>query len=152
VAPTLLRAVPQFILAGLFFGLGAPASWASGIMWLLTTLGALLLSAAFTTLFTISLLWTISGEGVTRLVPGLAYLFSGVVIPLPFFPDWAQPLLNALPFRGLMDVPFRVYVGHIPPAQVGALLAHQAAWIGALVLFGRWLLARGARRLVVQGG
>jgi len=152
LAPTLLRAVPQFVLAGLFFGLDPPVSWASGAAWLLTTLGALLLTAAITTFVTISLLWTISGEGVTRLVPSLAYLFSGVVIPLPFFPDWAQPILNALPFRGLMDVPFRVYVGHIPPEQIGAVLAHQAAWIAALILLGRWLLARGTRRLVVQGG
>jgi ABC-2 type transport system permease protein len=152
VAPTALRAVPQFVVAGLFLGLGPPASWASGAAWAAATLGALLLAAAFTTLFTISLLWTVSGEGVTLLVTAIMPLLSGLILPLPFFPAWAQGVLNFLPFRGLMDVPFRLYVGHISPGEIGAVLAHQAAWILALVLLGRALLARGARRLVVQGG
>jgi ABC-2 type transport system permease protein len=151
-APTLLRAVPQFLLAGLFFGLQAPPSLASGAAWLAATAGALLLAAAFTTLFTISLLWTLSGEGVTRLILAVAPLLSGLLVPLPFFPGWAQAILDFLPFRGLMDLPFRLYVGHIPAGQTGAVLLHQLAWTVALVLLGRALLAHGTRRLVVQGG
>jgi ABC-2 type transport system permease protein len=151
-APTLLRAVPMFIVAGLFLGLKPPPSWASTAAWIVTTLGALCLSAAMTTLLNISLLWTISGEGIARIIPGAIVIFSGLVIPLPLFPDWAQWFLNALPFRGLMDAPFRVYVGHIPPEGLGAVFAHQMGWTLALILFGRWLLSRGTRRLVVQGG
>jgi ABC-2 type transport system permease protein len=151
-APMLLRCIPMFIVAGLFFGLKPPPSWESGSAWIVTTFGAVLLSAAMTTLLNVSLLWTISGEGIARLIPALVVIFSGLVIPLPLFPDWAQSVLNFLPFRGLMDAPFRVYVGHIPPEQLGAVFAHQIIWTIALVLFGRWILSRGARRLVVQGG
>lgn len=152
LAPTILRAVPMLLLAGLFLGLQAPPSLASGLAWLAATAGAVVLSAALATLLTLSLLWTLSGEGVTRLVPPLVYMLSGMVVPLPLFPDWAQPILSVLPFRGLVDAPFRLYTGHIPPAQIGAVLAHQLVWTIALVLLGRWLLARGTRRLVVQGG
>jgi ABC-2 type transport system permease protein len=35
---------------------------------------------------------------------------------------------------------------------VAGVLAHQPLWPVALVGLGRWLLARGVRRLVVQGG
>lgn len=152
LAPTLLRAAPMLLIAGLFFGLDAPASPASGAAWLLSTAAALLLSCALSTLMTLSLLWTLSGEGISRFVPSLVYVLSGMVIPLPLFPEWAQPLLNALPFRGLIDVPFRLYLGHIPPEQIAAVLAHQLGWTAALVMLGRWLLARGTRRLVIQGG
>jgi ABC-2 type transport system permease protein len=151
-APTLLRAVPMFVVAGLFLGLQPPPSPASGLAWGASTLGALLLVSAIATLTTISLLWTISGEGVSRLMPALLYVFSGMLLPLPLFPGWAQPLLNFLPFRGLVDVPFRIYLGQIPASQLLPCLLHQAAWTVALVLFGRWLLGRGMRRLVVQGG
>jgi ABC-2 type transport system permease protein len=51
-----------------------------------------------------------------------------------------------------VDLPFRLYVGQIPAGEIGAVLAHQGAWTLALVFFGRALLRRGARRLVVQGG
>jgi ABC-2 type transport system permease protein len=151
-APAFLRALPMFIVAGLFFGLEAPPSWASAGAFAAAALGAVLLSSAITTLLNISLFWTISGEGIIRLVPSAAMLFSGLIVPLPLFPEWAQPLLNALPFRGIMDVPFRLYMGHLPPPALPGLLAHQLAWTAGLVLLGRWLLARGLRRVVVQGG
>jgi len=151
-APAVLRALPMLIVAGLFFGLRAPASLASGAAWLLATLGAVLLSCAMGTLFTVSMMWTIAGEGLTQLVGGMCFILSGLVIPLPLFPDWAQWVLNVLPFRGLMDVPARLYSGNLPASHALPLFAHQMAWTLALIALGRWLLARGTRRLVVQGG
>lgn len=151
-APTVLRAVPMFLIAGLFFGLQPPPSWASAGLWVVATLGAILLSCAISTLLNISLLWTISGEGISQLVIATVSIFSGMYVPLPFFPDWAQPVLNILPFRGLIDTPFRLYLGHIPPGHALSALAHQAIWIVVLVGLGRWTFARGTRRLVIQGG
>jgi ABC-2 type transport system permease protein len=110
------------------------------------------LAAAFATLMTISLLWTISGEGIARLGPAIIFFFSGMVIPLPLLPAWAQPVLEALPFRGLIDVPFRIYMGHLSAHETLRSLAQQVAWVIALVALGRVLVARGTRRLVVQGG
>ncbi|MHC4599236.1 MAG: ABC transporter permease [Planctomycetota bacterium] len=151
-APTLLRSLPMFVLALLFFGMELPPSPAAFAAFLLTLFGAVILGAAMTTLLLIVLLWTISGRGLSVLLQGLAWIFSGIIIPLPFFPDWAQPFLNALPFRGLMDIPFRMYLSHIPPAEAPLMFAHQLVWTVAIVLFGRWLMARGTKRLVVQGG
>lgn len=152
LAPVFLRAIPMIIIAGLFFGLEPPPSWTSAGVFAIATLGALLLSAAITTLTSISLLWTISGEGIIRFLPTITVVFSGLIIPLPLFPDWAQPILNILPFRGIMDIPFRLYMAHIPPSQAPLLIAHQLAWTAGLILLGRMLLSRGLRRVVVQGG
>jgi ABC-type uncharacterized transport system permease subunit len=33
-----------------------------------------------------------------------------------------------------------------------AVLRHQLLWTAGLVIFGRWLLSHGIRRIVVQGG
>lgn len=151
-APILLRCVPMFVVAGLFFGLQAPASLAAALAWALGVVGALLLSAALATLMSISLFWTLSGEGISRMLATLAMVFSGAIVPLPLFPDWAQTILAWLPFRGLMDTPFRLYIGHIAPHEALLALGHQLAWTVILVLIGRWALARGLRRVVVQGG
>ena len=151
-APLLLRMVPIFAIAGLFFGLRAPASPACGGLWALSTAAAALLSAGISTLVTISLLWTVAGQGVNRRVPALVFLLSGMIIPLPLFPDWLQPVLHALPFRGMGDTPFRIYMGHIPPEQAMVAIVHQLLWTAAFVALGHWVLSRGVRRLVVQGG
>jgi ABC-2 type transport system permease protein len=159
-APMALRLVPMFLFATLVlpllglpqWALPAPASPAAGLAWVLTMAGALAVSAAITTLMSISLLWTISGEGIAVLVSSVVALLSGMIIPLPLFPDWAQPLLRALPFGAMMDLPARVYTGHIPLAGAGGVLLTQLLWTLLLVALGSWLLGRAARRLVVQGG
>ena len=150
--PTLMRAVPMFILAGIFFRLTPPPSLAAGIAWTLSMVGALILSAAISTVLNISMLWTISGEGIARLTMSAVMIFSGMIVPLPFFPPWAQKSLDFMPFRGVVDLPFRLYTGHIPAEQIGTVLAHQLVWSAVFIVIGRFMLARGTRRMVVQGG
>jgi len=152
MAPTLLRAVPMLVLAGLFFGLQPPASPAALGAFALALVGSLVLGAAIATLLTITMLWTISGEGIVGLVSACVWLLSGLVVPLPLFPAWAQTALKALPFRGIFDTPLQLYTGLIPAAQMLGPLLHQLVWAAGLVALGRFVLSRGTRRLVVQGG
>ena len=159
-APTTLRAIPLGLLAMLVlprlglaeWALGAPPSWVSGVLFGVSLVGAVALSTTITMLTHISLLWTISGAGMDRIMPAVVAVFAGMEIPLPLFPDWAQPFLRWQPFRGLVDVPFRIYSGNIPPAVALLEIVSQGVWVGCLVWLGRVLLARGTRKLVVQGG
>ena len=151
-APTLLRCLPIFLIAIPFLGMQVPPSLASALAWLAAMGGALLLVSAITTLLTITLLWTVSGDGIARIVPSLALLGSGMIIPLPLFPDSVQTLLYLLPFSTMADAPFRLYSGHLPPEAVWGVLAHQLIWTAIFAMIGRMLLARATRALVVQGG
>jgi ABC-2 type transport system permease protein len=151
-APTLLRAVPMLPAALLLFGMQPPASAAAFAAWLASLCAALLLSATISTLMAILMLWTISGEGIGRLMMIAMGVLSGMFIPLPLFPDWAQGVLAVLPFRGLVDIPHRLYMGDLPPSALPGLLLFQGGWILAYMAAGRWLLAMGSKRLVVQGG
>ena len=151
-APTLLRAVPMVVIAMLFLGMQPPESPAGLAAFAAAVAGAVLLTCALNMIMVISMLWTLAGDGVVYFVGVIAMFCSGIILPLPLFPDWAQAALRALPFSGVYDAPFRLYLGLLPPDAVFGVLAHQLAWTAALVLFGRFLLARGCRRLVVQGG
>jgi len=152
IATTTLRAIPMFVVAGLFLGMSAPASPAAAGAFAAALTGAIALGCAITTLAIILLMWTVAGEGVLYLNITMVSVFSGLVIPLPLFPDWMQPILRFLPFCGLADTPYRAYLGHIAPGQVLGVVAHQLAWTAVLVCLGRALLRRGLRRVVVQGG
>lgn len=152
IAPTLLRAVPLFLVATLFLGLRLPPSPLALLCWILSTGMAFALAAGFSTLITISLLYTISGDGIVRMAPILMYVFSGMLLPLPLMPDWAQPILNFLPFRGIVDTPFRFYTGSLPPFELPFALLHQLLWLLVLIFSGRLLLHRAMHRLVIQGG
>lgn len=155
-APVFLRMVPMFAIAMLVvpagWGLAPPPSAAAFALWLACFAGAVLLSAALTSLMSVSLMWTITGDGLPMLISTCATMFGGLVIPLPLFPDALKPVLYALPFAGMLDFPARVFTGDISVAHAPLVIAHQLAWTCALVLLGRWLVSRGVRRLVVQGG
>ncbi|WP_437606745.1 ABC-2 family transporter protein [Sorangium sp. So ce834] len=149
VAPTVLRAVPMFAVAVPLLGMSLPPSLAAAGAWAAAMVFAAALVAAFATAVTSTMLWTTSGDGIARIVPSLVLIASGMVVPLPLFPSWMQPWLDALPFRGMVDAPFRLYLGHLPARALPGVLLHQALWTVAL---GRAMVARGLRRLVVQGG
>ena len=151
-APLLMRSIPIFVVAGLFLNLEKPSSWSAAALFAVSVLSGLLLAASMVALMTISLLWTVSGEGLYRLASPMIFFFSGIVIPVQMFPDWMQQPLTILPFRGLIDTPFRIYMGVFtgPSAVLG--LMHQLVWTVALIALGRLILARGLRRLVIQGG
>ena len=158
-APVFLRMVPMFVIAMVIVPLVAPGwelapppSVAAFLLWIACFACAVLLSAALTTLVSVTLMWTLTGDGVPMLVATCATMFGGLVIPLPLFPDWIKPVLYALPFAGMLDLPSRVFTGDIAASQAGWVIAHQLVWIIVLVALGRWLLSRGMRRLVVQGG
>ena len=151
-APLLLRAVPMLAVALLFLDLQPPSSWSSGLLFAVSIVCALLLCAAITVLLSISLVWTISGRGIDQLVRAAAYLLSGIVVPLPLYPDWVQPIVNVLPFRGLMDVPLRIYVGQIAFDEAVWNIGSQVLWIALLVAAGWASLGGTLRRVSVQGG
>jgi len=152
VIPTLMRCVPLFLVAGLFLGLAAPVSFLAGLAFIASLFFSTLLASSITTLVIISLFWTISGEGIQRLTPHITMVLSGMVVPLPLFPDWMKPFLNLQPFRGIVDIPARLYTGVIPVSEVFYYLGFQFVWFLLLVALGRFLMHRATRRLVIQGG
>jgi ABC-2 type transport system permease protein len=159
-ATTTLRMLPMLITVALILplvGLGAwalppPDSAASAVLFVVSVTATVLLASAITMLMHIALIWTISGRGFNAVMTGLVTFLSGMVVPLPLFPDWLQPVLYWQPFRGLADVPFRIYSGNIAPADAGFEIALQFAWALLMVRLGYALLARAQSRVVVQGG
>jgi ABC-2 type transport system permease protein len=159
-ATTSLRMLPMLVTVGIALplaGFGAwslppPDSIASGLLFLLSLTATILLASAITMLMHIALIWTISGRGFNAIMAGLVTFLSGMVVPLPLFPEWLQPLLYWQPFRGLADVPFRIYSGNIAPLDAWFEIALQLAWTAVMVRLGHAVLARAQARIVVQGG
>ncbi|MBA3239456.1 MAG: ABC-2 family transporter protein [Parachlamydiaceae bacterium] len=150
--PTAMRFIPVFIVAGLSLGLDAPISMYAGIAFAVSLIFSVILASSITTFVMTSLLWTISGEGLKRLLPHTVVLLSGMVVPLPLFPEWIQPFLSIQPFRGVLDIPFRLYTGIIPANESLYYLAFQLIWSLLIIVAGKTLIARGINRLTIQGG
>ncbi len=153
--PTLLKSIPMFIIATFFMAPAFAMVWPplpSLLAWLLSLMGALLLSCAITLFMQTTLFWTVSGDGITRILPHILTLFSGMVIPLPLFPDWMQPFLRIQPFAGVSASPSMLFSQVLAPSEVWGVLALQLLWTAVFVAIGRMILRQGLRKLTVAGG
>jgi len=159
-ATTTLRSIPMIVFAMVVlpllgfddWALQLPASLLSFCVFLVSLLCALLLAVSFTMIMHVVLVYTLSGDGLNRVLPSFTIILSGNMLPLPLFPDWLQPFLDIQPFRGLVDVPFRIYTGNIPALTAGPDILHQLVWSAVFIAMGRWMLSRSMGRVVIQGG
>jgi ABC-2 type transport system permease protein len=156
IVPVLLRAGPLLLIVSFATFDGRPwihwPDWPGLACAAVSLAATTLLSSAMGLIMTIAMFWTMAGFGVNRVVWAAAYLLGGLIIPVPLFPDSWQAVMNFLPFRGLADVPFRFFVGSLPPSALPAMLVHQLGWTLAIGALGHWMLWRGLKRMVVQGG
>jgi ABC-2 type transport system permease protein len=143
----LTRTVPTLTVAALVLPLRLP-----GTLGGLALLGASLVLAAVVSfqlrfLFSSAAFWTPDYRSLFLLVFPVLWLASGFVVPVDFFPETLRALVDLSPLIPLLMAPVRVATG-----AAGAALATQVAWVAALWLAGRLVLALASRRLVVHGG
>jgi ABC-2 type transport system permease protein len=113
---------------------------------------AVVLSFAYRFLYNLAAFWLLDYRGIGVVAIVVSLLFSGMIMPLPFFPDWLEEIARVLPFAGFVQVPVDVFLGQSSgPEVVGALL-FQAVWAMALIGLAWIVLAAAVRRVVVQGG
>jgi ABC-2 type transport system permease protein len=146
------RGIPPFVVGALVFDLRYPDG---ALVWLAFAVSVVLgvvISFAFRFLYNLAAFWLLDYRGVLTISLVASLFFSGLIIPLTFFPDWLEALARALPFAGIVQVPIDVYLGKHDGAALAGVLLLQAAWAVALLGLGRAVLAQGTRRVVIQGG
>ena len=78
--------------------------------------------------------------------------FAGAVIPLPFFPESLQKVMDLLPFASMQNVALRIYSGSMTAGQMQKTIFLQIFWSAALLLMGSLLCRYAEKKLTIQGG
>lgn len=95
--------------------------------------------------------WLEDTSGIMLLYSRITMILGGMLLPLELFPDWAQPLLQALPFASVVYGPARIFV--LPDvAFFTGLLARQGAAVAALSLAVALVYRAGLGRIHSNGG
>ena len=113
---------------------------------------AIFMSNAITITIFSSGFWTLDTTGISGMSYSIITLFSGMLVPIALWPEWLAHIARWLPFEGLIDIPFNIYLGKITGAEVWIAIGKQMVWNLFFVGCGRFLLTRGFSRLVIQGG
>jgi len=145
------RGLPPFLVGALVFRLHYPTPL-HAVLFVVSVTLAVVVSLGFRFLYNTAAFWLVDIRGVLTLALVVSTFFSGMILPLPFFPEALRELAWALPFASIIQTPIDVYLGRHGDSTLLALMLEQAAWAGALLGLGRLALRSGARKLVVQGG
>ena len=155
LAKAVLRSVPMLVLAALLpypYGLSLPESPWHFALFAISFLLAFILVVALLMLVYISAFFTVSPMGTKIIVTTVGDFFAGVIIPIPFFPDWLEPVFYALPFAYMQSSPFLIYSGQMAINEAIFCILGQFVWIIVLVVIGKLILSKALKRVVVQGG
>ncbi len=150
-----LRCLPILCVAAFLpypYGLALPADMPAFVLFLATLFLGTILVVAFCMLIYIATFYTMSPMGLRMIILSFTELFTGALIPLPFFPDGLRQAVEYSPFGGMQDLPLRVYSGNLAGEELWIRLALQVVWILVLLALGRAWMRRALRRVAVQGG
>lgn len=155
LASLTLRLFPVLIFASLLpepYKLHLSISLVTFIPFIISLILASILIVVMLLLVHIICIFTLDDKGIMNILLVIADLFSGLVLPIPFFPKIMQKILAYLPFSYVSDFPFRLYIGNIPTSMALKGITVQLIWIVVLVIVGRKLLKKALKNAVIQGG
>lgn len=144
--------LPSAFLVFLFFPVALPAGFAAAAGFAVSLLLSFVLFFELSYLAGLSAALTENAAGLLRAKAAAVELLSGLLVPLSFFPPWAEAALRWLPFRAIADVPLNLYLGRYAGREALLMLALQAGWAAGLYLIGRFAWGGIVRRLTIQGG
>jgi viologen exporter family transport system permease protein len=90
--------------------------------------------------------------GLLRAKYFLLELFSGLLIPISFFPEIFQKALAVMPFQYISYIPVLIYLGKLQGTQILKALAIQLFWVIAMLALGDGLWRWSSRKITIQGG
>lgn len=144
-----LFTLPAAVVIASVYRVQPPQGLVPTLGFLLGTPLAFLVYAQLNLLVGLTAVFTEHTIGIQRAKNAMVDLLGGVLIPLTFFPGWAQVILAWLPFQAITYTPVAMYLGELNILR-GLLV--QLAWVLVLFVVLRRLWRRALDRLTVQGG
>ncbi len=155
LSATLIRCVPLTIVAFILpksMRLMLPTSTTSFLLFVVTLLIGALMTSAISMITVFLTFKTMSAKGTATIMNTICGVLGGMYVPLVFMPQSVQNILNYLPFRFIMDLPARIYVGNIPPLEAIKFIGIALAWLIGLILIGKLLMKHAGKNAIIQGG
>lgn len=143
---------PGMVVASLLFPVSLPRDPAVWALFMLMILFSFLINSQINILVGLGAFFLENSEGLMRMKRIAVDLFSGLIVPLAFFPAWAETLLSWLPFQAVTYLPATVFTGRTTGTAALEALGVQLLWFVLLIAPMIWVWRLARRRLFVQGG
>lgn len=148
----IFRGVPTLLVGVLLFDVGVPGDVGRWLMFFLSLTLAIWISFGLRFLVNVAAFWLLDYRGLGIALMFITIFFSGMLVPLVYWPEWAQAKAVWLPFAGIIQTPVDVWLGKATGAALLDVLLFQVSWAVGLMAGGRLAMVMAVRKVVVQGG
>lgn len=144
--------VPTAVVLLLVYPVRSPASLENFIAFLVSSLLSFFLVAGINFAVGTFAVRLKSILGLLRAKYFLLELFSGLLIPISFFPHIFQEVFAFLPFQYISYIPVLLYLGKISGMGILKSLGIQIFWVAALIAIGHLFWTWSSKKITIQGG
>ncbi|MBO5245981.1 MAG: ABC-2 family transporter protein [Eubacterium sp.] len=147
-----MHALPIYVIGSLWIGFIHAADNKAFVLFLVSVVLSFLINWLLAAWFSLLAFVTIHMEPLTQVKKHVLRLLSGSIIPIWFFPEWAQKILECLPFLYIYQLPLELFIGRVSGAEVFKKIGLQMAWVIILYSCFRICEKHVQKKLMIQGG
>jgi ABC-2 type transport system permease protein len=147
-----LFSAPGMLLVWLLFPVQLPGNAITWGAFGVTLIFSFLINSQLNMLTGLAAFYLENNEGLLRAKRVVVDLFSGLILPLSFFPGWTQAALEWLPFQAITYLPGLVITERLTGSGVLQAIGIQLLWFALLIVPIAWFWRNAYRNLTVQGG
>lgn len=148
----LFFSVPGMVIVALIFPLQLSASLTTWGYFLLSTLLSFIINSQINLLTGITTFFLYNNAGLIRAKRVVIDLFSGLLLPISFFPIWAQDVMQFLPFQAISYIPSMIFTDGFEGMELFHALLFQFIWALVLIIPIKILWVMAKKQLIIQGG
>jgi ABC-2 type transport system permease protein len=144
--------VPGMVIVALLFSLTVTTKIDTWLFFLVSLVFSFIINTQINLITGMMTFFLFNNDGFMYAKRVLIDLFSGLLLPISFYPLWAQDVMRFFPFQAISYIPSMIFSEGIKGDAIWSAIFFQAGWAIVLLLpiIVMWHMAR--KRLIVQGG
>ncbi len=148
----LFFSIPGMVIVALIFPISFSANMLTWGLFFISLVFSFIVNTQINLLTGIMTFFLFNNSGLMRAKRVVIDLFSGLLLPISFYPLWAQAVMAYLPFQAISYIPSMIFTESYVGSTIYSAIAFQAIWAVVLLIPIRffWILAK--KQLIVQGG
>lgn len=144
--------IPGMVIVSIIFSLRFSADLSVWVLFAVSILLSFFINTQINLLTGITTFFLYNNAGLIRAKRVVIDLFSGLILPISFFPAWAQDIMKFLPFQGISYIPSMIFTEGFSRSEAINALIFQGIWVLALIIPIQILWIAAKKQLIIQGG
>ncbi|UXH45978.1 ABC-2 family transporter protein [Rossellomorea vietnamensis] len=143
---------PGMFIVSLIFPLQIGTGFDTIGLFAISILFSFIINTQINLLTGITTFFLFNNDGLIRAKRVVIDLFSGLLLPIHFFPLWAQNVMEYLPFQSISYVPSMIFTNGFTTSEAFNAIMMQGLWSLLLLIPIKVLWVMAKKQMIIQGG